>query len=216
MFQLIWMDTPLPDGKDHSLVHVVDDDNGIRAALRLALTIAGHAVRVYDSAPAFLSAVEPHEGGCVITDMRMPEMSGLDLLEAMNAQAIRLPTIVITAYGEIPLAVEAMKLGAVDFLEKPFDNAVLIEAVSQALRRERDGVREEETRRSQALLATLTARERDVLAGLLKGHQNKVIAHALGVSTRTVESHRAHIMDKMNAGNLRELMRMFLFVPIDP
>ncbi len=195
------------------IVHVVDDDAGVRAALHLALTIAGYSVRLHKSARAFLRALGPDEYGCVIADIRMPDMRELELLAAMKARDLALPAIVVTAYGEITLAVEAMKLGAVDFLEKPFVNLAVVEAVAAALDRPRSkGRRDDETQLSEARVATLTPRERDVLSGLMKGQQNKVIGRQLGISPRTVEIHRASIMEKMKAGNLRELMRMVLFV----
>ncbi len=197
-----------------AVVHVVDDDEGIRCALNLALTIAGYAVRTHESAPAFLAVIEQDENGCVITDVRMPEMNGLELLAAMKERNVSLPALVISAHGDIPLAVAAMKLGAVDFLEKPFENSVIIKLVGRALHHHRHQAAQiAELKSNEARFAALTPREHDVLAGLLQGHQNKVIARELGIGVRSVETHRAHIMEKMQARNIRELMRMTIFLP---
>ena len=202
---LVHIDEPIP------IVHVVDDDSEMRTALGWALSLAGYSVHVHPSATDFLEAVNPVEWGCVITDVRMPDMSGIELLAAMKERNIALPAIVITAYAEIPVAVQAMKMGAADYIEKPFHVDIVLKAVSHALLSRNGKVYDSETRKAR--LATLSARERDVLNGLLEGHQNKVIAHDLGISTRTVEVHRARIMSKMQASNVRDLMRIF-FAPL--
>lgn len=203
-------------GQGSSVVHIVDDDFEVRKALSLVLRIAGHSVRVHQSARDFLTAIEEHAGagGCVITDVRMPDMSGIELMQAMAARNISLPTIVITAYAEVPLAVQAMKLGAVDFLEKPFDTDVVVDSVSRALRRPETAA-QGETERIRARLKTLSRRERDVLSGLLEGRLNKTIAYDLGISPRTVEVHRARIMEKMQTNNFPQLLRTLLLLPAE-
>ena len=194
-----------------SVVHVIDDDEAVRDSLTFLLNTARLAVRAYDSATTFLSALPNAEPGCIITDVRMPEMSGVDLLRRLKELDVPMPVIVITGHGDIQLAVEAMKIGAADFIEKPFDDERLLAAVSAALeRRERDA--EQEAGRAKILerLQTLSAREREVLEGLIAGKPNKVIAFDLGISPRTVEIYRSNVMNKMNAGSLSELVRMSL------
>jgi two-component system response regulator FixJ len=149
----------------------------------------------------------------VVTDVRMPEISGLDLLAALKKQRVSMPVIVMTAHGDIPLAVAAMRQGAVDFFEKPFDGDLLLAAIRSALRRE--DPRDAATGAIEERLATLSKREREVLTGLLKGQPNKLIAHELGISARTVEVHRANVMAKMRAGSLSELVKMALAVQRD-
>lgn len=194
--------------QDSAIIYVVDDDEAVRQSLAFLLGSAGLAVRLYDSAASFLAGLSGVSGGCLITDLRMPGMSGLELLHALKAKACRLPTIVITGHGDVPLAVEAMKAGAIDFIEKPFDQEVLLGAVKTAL--ERSGGASEEERAVAAKLASLSARERQVLEGLIDGHSNKAIARDLGISPRTVEVYRANLMTKMEARSLSELIRMAL------
>jgi two-component system response regulator FixJ len=194
--------------QDSAIIYVVDDDEAVRQSLAFLLGSAGLAVRLYDSAASFLAGLSGVSGGCLITDIRMPGMSGLELLHALKAKSCRLPTIVITGHGDVPLAVEAMKAGAIDFIEKPFDQEVLLGAVKTAL--ERGGGASEEERAVAAKLASLSARERQVLDGLIDGHSNKAIARDLGISPRTVEVYRANLMTKMEAGSLSELIRMAL------
>ena len=198
---------------DSAIIHVVDDDEAVRQSLAFLLGSAGFAVRLYDSAMSFLAAGVA--GGCLITDIRMPGMSGLDLLHALRAKACGLPIIVITGHGDVPLAVEAMKAGAVDFIEKPFDQEVLLSAVRTALDRSGGGASEEE-RIATEKLASLSARERQVLEGLVAGQSNKAIARDLGISPRTVEVYRANLMTKLEARSLSELIRMALRVEIAP
>jgi two-component system response regulator FixJ len=198
------------------IIHVIDDDPAVRDSLRLLMTTEGLYVRTYPSARAFLDSVgrEEDEEGCVVADVRMPELSGFDLLEKMKEKRLRFPVIVITAHADVPLAVQAMKAGAVDLLEKPFDDNVLIASVRNALLR--NCARQESSSEAQEIrqrLASLTAREKEVLAGLLKGQPNKIIAHELNISVRTVEVHRANVMSKMRAGSLSELVRMALLAP---
>jgi len=192
-------------------VHVIDDDEAMRHSLVFLLGTARIHAAAHESATAFLDVLPQIKAGCVVTDVRMPGLSGIDLLRRLRELNVALPVIVITGHGDIPLAVEAMKLGAVDFLEKPFDDEVLLSAVRSALsirasEQERQAVREAINGR----LATLSNRERDVLEGLVAGHPNKTIAYDLGISPRTVEIYRANVMTKMQAGSLSELVRMAL------
>ncbi|MBY6241243.1 response regulator FixJ [Methylosinus sp. Sm6] len=196
---------------DHAVVHVIDDDDAVRDSLALLLSTEGLRVEAHESASAFLAHVQPGAPGCVVTDARMPEMTGIELLEEMKSRQLVLPVVVITAYADVDLAVQAMKQGAFDFLEKPFDNEALIACVRLALAFEREEqFRAAETQTIQARMQTLTARESEVLARLLDGLPNKTIGRELGISVRTVEVHRANVMLKMNAGSLSELVRMSL------
>ena len=196
---------------DKGLVHVIDDDEGLRESLAFLLRTAGIAVKSFSSAAAFLDTLPDASLSCVITDVRMPDISGIDLLRRLKEIKIAAPVIVITGHGDIALAVEAMKIGAVDFLEKPFDDEVLLASVEAALRRH-DGQNKRESERTEieARLAVLSPRERDVLGGLVAGRANKQIAFDLGISPRTVEIYRANLMNKMQAGSLSELVRMAL------
>ena len=197
------------------LVHVIDDDDAVRESLEFLLRTAKIDVRTYDSATAFLAAMSKGATGCIVTDVRMPGMSGVDLLRELKARGSTMPVIVITGHGDIQLAVEAMKVGAADFLEKPFDDEVLLASVKSALGRlEKDAQRETERAELNNRLATLSTREREVLEGLVAGKANKVIAFDLGISPRTVEIYRAHVMTKMNAGSLSELVRMALLADV--
>ncbi|MBX9945301.1 MAG: response regulator transcription factor FixJ [Reyranella sp.] len=193
------------------VVHVVDDDAGVRQSLAFLLSTAGFAVRVHESAVAFLEALADARDGCVVTDIRMPGMDGLQLQRELAAREVRLPVIVITGHGDVALAVEAMKAGAVDFIEKPFDDELLLGAVRSALvRNVRDQERESRIAEIHQRIQSLSGREREVLDGLVAGKPNKIIAHDLGISARTVEVYRANVMTKMHAGSLSELVRMVL------
>jgi len=195
----------------NSLVHVIDDDEAVRDSLEFLLRTARLQVRTYDSATAFLSSLPSAESGCIVTDVRMPEISGVDLLRRLKELKIGMPVIVITGHGDIQLAVEAMKIGAADFIEKPFDDERLLAAVRSALGRwEKDSQHETELTGLLDKLTTLSSREREVLEGLVAGKPNKIIAFDLGISPRTVEIYRANVMTKMNAGSLSELVRMAL------
>ncbi len=200
-------------------VFVVDDDEAVRDSLSLLLETAGHRVEAFESGPKLLAALTSEKRGCVIADVRMPGMDGLELQEQLLARRIKLPVIIITGHGDVPIAVRAMKAGAIDFVEKPFADDTILEAIRLALaeadraRKERGPVSEIDDR-----LAQLTQRERDVLQAMVAGHPNKVIAHLLQISPRTVEIHRARVMDKMAARSLSHLVRMALqagVVPMD-
>lgn len=193
------------------VVHVIDDDADVRQSLAFLLSTAGLAVRVYESAVNFLKALPEAQDGCVVTDVRMPEMDGLELQRRLKAAGAKLPVIVITGHGDIALAVEAMKVGALDFIEKPFDDEVLLAAIKSALaRRSSDRARGSKVEEVRSRLALLSERERQVLDGLVAGKPNKIIAYDLGISARTVEIYRANVMTKMQADSLSALVRMVL------
>jgi two-component system response regulator FixJ len=197
------------------MVHVIDDDEAMRQSLAFLLGTARMAVRTYESATAFLSALPNVDSGCIVTDVRMPEISGIDLLRRLKELKVGMPVIVITGHGDVQLAVEAMKIGAFDFIEKPFDDEVLLNAVRSALGRWEKGAHKEAERAKLAeRLASLSNREREVLAGLVAGKPNKIIAFDLGISARTVEIYRANVMTKMEAGSLSDLVRMALLAGI--
>jgi two-component system, LuxR family, response regulator FixJ len=191
-------------------VHVVDDDPAMRDSLRMLLASAGFAVRTHDSAEAFLAEVPPAMG-CVLTDVRMPKVSGIELQRRLRSQGSLLPVIVMTGQGDIAIAVQAMKAGAVDFLEKPFSEDALFGALTRAIA-ESKKLREVGAAFEQATarLAALTPREREVLDLLAIGQPNKAIARELGVSPRTIEVHRARVMEKLQAHNLPDLVRLTL------
>ncbi len=194
---------------DEPMVHVIDDDEAARQSLEFLLDCAGFAVRSYESAAEFLKGVPTMEHGCIITDVRMPEMSGVDLIGRLKTLAVADPVIVITGHADVPLAIQAMKAGVADFLEKPFSDDAILGAVRSALARRTDvNQAKAERDRFVALLETLSQREREVLDGLVEGLANKVIAFDLGISARTVEVYRANVMTKMKAGSLSELVRM--------
>jgi two-component system response regulator FixJ len=196
-------------------VHVVDDDDAARDSLAFLFRTADVEVRTYASPTEFLAAAPSLKGGCVVTDVRMPQMNGIELLRRLRALDLALPVIVMTGHGDIPLAVEAMKAGAVDFFEKPFSDDAMLAAVRRALGRQReDRAREAERDAVKERLASLSARERQVLEGLVAGKANKNIAFDLGISARTVEIYRANVMTKMQAASLSELVRMALGVGI--
>jgi len=197
------------------VVYVVDDDEAVRQSLEFLLKTANVAVRGFDSAKAFLDILPQVKSGCVITDVRMPEITGIDLLRRVKEVKPELPVIVITGHGEIALAVEAMKIGAVDFLEKPFDDEHLLASVRSALDQEADvAKRSAEIGDIHNKLAALSNRERQVLEGLVIGNANKTIAFDLGISPRTVEIYRANLMTKMGASSLSDLVRMAMLAGI--
>jgi two-component system response regulator FixJ len=196
---------------DSVAVHVIDDDEAVRQSLAFLLRANEIEVQTYESGTAFLGVAPGLKSGCVITDVRMPEISGIELLRRLKELKIFLPVIVITGHGDVPLAVEAMKFGAADFLEKPFDDEILLTAVRSALnRQDSDSKRQAERAAIDDRLAALSNREREVLEGLVAGRANKQIAFDLGISPRTVEIYRANLMTKMQAASLSELVRMAL------
>jgi len=192
-------------------VHVVDDDAAMRDSVAFLLDSADIPCRTYESAQALLDALPSISAGCILTDVRMPGLSGMDLVRRLKAMKVELPVIVMTGHADVPLAIEALKSGVVDFIEKPFDDEVLLGALREALSRgEQTARRGQERGAVQERLDRLSPRERDVLNGLVAGKANKVIAFDLGISPRTVELYRANLMTKMQAGSLSELVRMAL------
>jgi two-component system response regulator FixJ len=199
--------------EDTAVVHIIDDDDAVRESLGLLLDTAGLAVRTYGSATAFLAVAQGLGGGCILTDVRMPDLDGLALQRRLAEAGVTLPVIVMTGHGDVPIAVAALKAGALDFLEKPFDDERLIAAVRAALAVSRDAQRQAAVvAQIAALLASLTRRECEVLDLMVAGHPNKVIAYELGASPRTVEVHRARVMEKMGARSLAELVRIVIAV----
>jgi len=191
-------------------LHVIDDDAGLREALAFLLDVNGVDAQFYESGDAFLAAL-PVDAGCLLTDIRMPGITGLELVRELKSRGVDLPVIVMTGHGDIPLAVEAMKAGVVDFIEKPFSDDVLIAAIRAAFDRLKDEVEPDAARlAAEERLAQLSPRERDVLAGVVEGKLNKIIAHELEISPRTVEIYRANLMSKTGARNVAELMRIAL------
>lgn len=194
-----------------SVVHVVDDDPAIRDSLSFLLSTADLTSKVYESALALLERAGDLEQGCIVTDVRMPGMTGLELVVELKRRRVFHPVIVLTGHGDVALAVEAMKAGVVDFIEKPFDEDVLLKAVRTALAQE-ESVNARQTLRAEvdARVEQLSPREREVFEAIVDGESNKSAAQKLGISPRTVEIYRAHVMDKMGAKTLSELVRMAL------
>jgi len=201
----------------NAVVHVIDDDDAARESLEFLLRSAKLEVRTYDSAKGFLKVLPTVQAGCLITDVRMPEVSGIDLLRKLRELDFGIPVIVITGHGDVPLAVEAMRMGAIDFLEKPYEDDVLLQSVRSALNQgDKEAAQSAQKIELHERLATLSHREREVLDGLVAGHPNKIIAFNLGISPRTVEIYRANVMTKMKAGSLSELVRMTLVAGVLP
>jgi two-component system response regulator FixJ len=198
---------------DNYVVHIVDDEEPVRKSLAFLLTTMGFTVRVHESAASFLALAQGIGKACLVTDLRMPEISGVQLLGKLAEMGATVPSIVITGHGDVPMAVEAMQAGAVDFIQKPFRDQDLIDRINQALEKDSSnraalGERNDIRRR----LETLTPREREVLDLVVHGKANKVIAGDLKLSQRTVEIHRARVMEKMQASSLAHLVRMVLEV----
>jgi two-component system response regulator FixJ len=196
---------------DKTVIHVVDDDSAMRDSLAFLLDVNGFQPKTHDSANAFLSAAANDAPPCVVCDIRMPGMNGIELVRELKRKGTVCPVILITGHGDVALAVEAMKAGAVDFIEKPFDDAVLIGAIRTALDAHSSAQGDSSAKKeAEARLAELSPRERDVLQGLVAGKINKVIAHELNISPRTVEVYRANLMAKTGARSMSELMRIAL------
>lgn len=198
-------------------VHIVDDEEPVRKSLAFMLTMNGFAVKMHQSAEAFLTFAPDVRNGVLVTDLRMPDMSGVELLRNLGDRKINIPSIVITGHGDVPMAVEAMKAGAVDFIEKPFEDTVIIEAIERAsehlVASQADA---DEANDIRARLQTLSERERQVLSAVVAGLPNKSIAYDLDISPRTVEVHRANVMAKMKAKSLPHLVRMALAAGFGP
>ncbi len=198
-------------------VYVVDDDEGVRNSLRFLLKSVGLSARTLASAREFLDSYKPKQPGCVVLDVRMPGMSGLELQQQLNLRGAIIPVIFITGHGDIPMAVEAMQHGAFDFLQKPFRDQDLIDRIQRALERDaRNRTSLEQHDRIRERFASLTPREREVLELMTQGKPNKVMAGDLGVSQRTVEIHRARVMEKTGAASLAQLVRMTMDLEAQP
>lgn len=194
-----------------SLVYVVDDDFSVRDSLTLFLNSSGLEVKSFESANAFLAAYDPQHPACLVLDIRMPGLDGLALQNELNKESILLPVIFISGHAEVPDSAKAFRSGALDFLEKPFDNKTLLERIREALNKDVAIRRQQQKKRLlEERLNALTARENDVLMLILNNHSNKEAARILGISHRTVDVHRAKIMEKMQAANLPELIRMMM------
>ena len=197
-------------------VHVVDDDAAVRRSLERLLDTAGFRVVSYDSSSAFLEAARGLSAGCVLLDIQMPGVDGLEVQARLNRLGVRLPVIVMTAHGDVARAVQAMKAGAVDFLEKPFDDETLLNGIEAALARAGRRVGDREAVEAAQRIATLSPREREVLDGLVAGRPNKVIAFDLGISVRTVEVHRARMMERLGTRKLADAVRLAVLAKLAP
>ena len=199
------------------IVFVVDDDAAVRQGLRFMLRAAGYSVEAFPSARSFLEEYDPRPGGCLLLDVQMPQMSGLELQQRINVRGWRIPVIFITGHGTVQLAIAAVKAGAFDFIEKPLREEALLESIERALHWN-DRAYEERLERAtlQGRLALLTPREREVFELVAAGEPNKVIARHLGISFRTVELHRAHIIEKLQARSLSDLIRMAIIMNANP
>ena len=194
---------------ENRMIHVADDDEAIRRSVSFALKTSGFQVRLYESGGELLKAAAKLEEGCILLDIRMPGMDGLEVQEALKARGVTLPVIIMTGHGDVSLAVRAMKAGAIDFIEKPFQKSVLLGAIEQGFARlEQAAAAREQASDAAVRLQALTPRERDVLNGLAKGLPNKSIAYDLGISPRTVEIHRANLMSKLGVRSLSEALRI--------
>jgi two-component system response regulator FixJ len=190
-------------------VHLVDDDEAVRRSASFLLRTSGYIVKTYASGLELLASAKELEPGCILLDVRMPEMDGLEVQRILKERGILLPVIVITGHGDVDLAVQAMKTGAVDFIEKPFEKAILITAIEEGFYRiDQAGRRHARADEAKVRLEVLTPREHDVLEGLVRGHPNKTIAYDLGISPRTVEIHRANLMGKLGVPSLSEALRI--------
>jgi len=190
-------------------IHLVDDDESIRHSASFLLRTSGYLVKTYASGVEFLRVAKEAVPGCILLDIRMPEMDGLEVQQALKSTGVLMPVIVLTGHGDINIAVQAMKAGAVDFIEKPFEKAVLLSAIEEGFARiQQASHRRVRADEAKVRLDVLTGRERDVLQGLVRGHPNKTIAYDLGISPRTVEIHRANLMSKLDVASLSEALRI--------
>lgn len=194
---------------DRKLIHIVDDEDSIRRSVSFMLKTSGYQVETWSSGQAFLKEVKHAEHGCILLDVRMPEIDGLEVQRALGERGVTMPVVIMTGHGDISIAIRAMKAGAVDFLEKPFEKAALIAALEESFQRIADAT-DVSARAADAekILGVLTSRERDVLEGLAKGLPNKTIAYDLGISPRTVEVHRANVMTKLDVRSLSDALRI--------
>ena len=199
------------------LIFVVDDDDAVRASLRALLETAGYRTAQFESGIAFLDSLDTGPGACVLLDVKMPRLDGLEVQRRLNDRGVTLPVVIVTGHGDIAMAVQAMRAGAVDFLEKPVSRDRLLEAVARAIEIGRNAGQDRRERSDIGTrLGALTSRERQVLEQLVMGRTNKVVAHELGISSRTVEVYRRNVMAKMDADSLSHLVRMTLVAGVDP
>jgi two-component system response regulator FixJ len=202
---------------DAPTVFVVDDDEAVRDSLRILLEVEGYLTEVFESGLAFLETYDASRQGCLVADVRMPDMTGLDLQEILNQRRAGLPVIIITGHADVPMAVRAMKAGALDFIEKPFSDTLILGSIRRALAVADRAVADRALAiEAEARIRELTPREREVLERLVLGRANKVIAYELSISPRTVEIHRARVMEKMQAESLSHLVRLALAAKIEP
>jgi len=195
--------------KSEPIVFVVDDDEAVCHSLRMLIETVGLEVQTYHSAQNFLDAYDPAQMGCLVLDVRMPGMSGPELQSKLTAQGINIPVIIITGYGDVPMAVQAIKAGAIDFIEKPFRDQVLLDNIQKAIELDAQNRHKQSERTDvETKIAILTPREREVMDLLVLGKSNKVIAYELGISQKTVGFHQAHILRKMGVGSVVELVRL--------
>jgi two-component system response regulator FixJ len=197
-------------------IFIVDDDEAIRQSVGFMLRKAGYTIQVFGSGDEFLKSVTREDQGCVLLDVRMPGLDGLEVQARLNALGIVVPVVMLTGHGDVMLAVRAIKAGAVEFLEKPFERAVLLAAIEEGLSRAKTGIRDKLAKEEAVVrLAGLTAREQDVLRGMVSGRPNKLIAFDLSIATRTVEVHRANLMDKLHARSLSDVLRVAFAAGLD-
>ncbi len=203
--------------KQDKKIVIVDDDEAVRDSLTSLLEVAGYSTCAFETATSFLEGGGSSQAGCLLLDVRLPDADGIDVLEQLMGRGYTVPVIVITGHGDVPMAVKAMRIGAADFIEKPFDTDALLESIGRALAgRDQAEHQLELAEKARSALATLTPRETDVMRQLIIGRPNKIIAYELGLSPRTVEVHRARIMKKTCAGSLSHLVRMAISAGIDP
>ena len=201
---------------DTRLVHIIDDEEPVRRSMAFMLKTSGFAVSVWENGVAFLREAKATDAGCVLLDIRMPEMDGLEVQREMAAHGIAMPVIVLTGHGDIATAVLAMRQGAIDFLEKPFEKAALLAALDRGFGTlDRREVASTSAQEALVRIAALTPREQAILRGLVRGHPNKTIAFDLGISARTVEVHRAHVMTKLGVHSLSDALRLAFAAGMD-
>jgi two-component system response regulator FixJ len=206
----------MPMAEAGRIVHLVDDDGSVRRSVSFMLRTSGYQVKTYESGVEFVREAKAAEPGCILLDVRMPEMDGLEVQRRLGELGVLLPVIVMTAHGDVNVSVQAMKAGAIDFIEKPFEKAVLLGALEDGFARlEQSGRRNARAEEAGARLRALTPREMDVMRGLVRGHPNKTIAYDLGISARTVEIHRANLMTKLGVASLSEALRIAFAAGLD-
>ncbi len=191
-----------------SVIHIVDDEESVRSSLAFLLQIAGFDTRVYASAASLLARADRIEDGCIVTDLRMPEVNGVELLKRLREAGVTIPAIVVTGHADVQMAVEAIRRGAFDFIEKPFSDSTIIRSINQAINSAATAVDQRQAAHARTVVESLTKRELDVMRGVVDGLSNKAIAEIVGISPQSVEDHRAALMEQMHAANLPELVRL--------